>query len=98
MSNLDLMLSNYDVVVLCEYKDKLMLVPCDDSESGYYPNYDLGTIFETEQQFIFPKFIEYENDESNVDGIIFIKTNKGVQIHCVEFGWDGFQIITEERE
>lgn len=100
MSNLDLMLSHYDIVVLCEYKDKLTLVPCDEAQSGYYPNFNLATSFELEHQFLFPKFIEHlecDDEEYNVDGIMFIKTDNGIQIHCVEYGWDGFQVITDER-
>ena len=96
MNNLDLMLSKYNIVAISKYKDKLTLVPCDDSQSGYYPKYDLAVPFESEYQFILPKFVECDGDEYNVDGIIFIKTDKGVQIHCVEYRWDGFQIITEE--
>lgn len=97
MSNLDLMLSHYDIVVLCEYKDRLTLVPCDEAQSGYYPNFNLASSFELEYQFFFPKFIVSENEEFDVDGIMFIKTDNGIQIHCVEYGWDGFQVITDER-
>ena len=97
MSNLDLMLSNYDVAVLCRYKNKLMLVPCDDSESGYYPNFDLGTPFDVDYYFFFPKFVDYDGTEYGIDGIMFIKTDDGIQIHCAEFGCDGFQIITDKR-
>ena len=98
MNNLDLMLSNYNIVAVFEYEDKLTLVPCDDSQSGYYPKCELAVPFKSEYQFILPKFVEYDGDEYNVDGILFIKTDKGIQIHCVEYGWDGFQIITEERD
>jgi len=97
MSNLDSLFLFYDVVVLCKYKDKLLFVPCDDTQSGYYPNYDLAVPFETEHRFIFPRFVGSNGDESNIDGIMFIKTDEGIQIHCAENGWDGFQIITEER-
>ena len=97
MNNLNLMFSKYDIVAVFEYKDKLTLVPCDEAQSGYYPKCDLAVPFESEYQFILPKFVEYDGDEYNVDGIIFVKTDKGVQIHCVEYGWDSFQIITEER-
>ena len=73
-------------------------MPCDYSQSGYYPKCELAVPFKSEYQFKLPKFVEYNGDEYNVDGILFIKTDKGIQIHCVEYGWDGFQVITEERD
>lgn len=97
MSNLDFMLSHYDIVVICKFKGKLAIVPCGDEMSGYYPDYKLSMPYESEYKFFFPKFIDNYNIKHPVDGIMFIKTDNGIQIHCVEDTWDGFQIITEER-
>jgi len=97
MNVIDVFLAHFNVLVLCNYKNKLTLVPCSESESGYYPNYDKASFYESEHNFMFPKFVEYIGDEHFVDGIMFIKTNTGIQVHCVELGWDGFQIITDER-
>ena len=97
MNVLDVFLSHYNIVTLCNYKNKLTLVPCSESESGYHPNYNDAAFYEIEHHFMFPKFVEYIGDEHDVDGIMFVKTNKGIQIHCVKDSWGSFQIVTDER-
>lgn len=103
MSNLDFMLAHYDIVLICEYCGKLVISPCIKGLTGYYPDFRLRLSYETEYKFLFPKIIgckEYNDFECNVDGIIFIKTDEGIQIHCVEDSCDscdGYEIITEKR-
>ena len=98
MSNLELMLSKYDTVVICEYCGRLVIAPCNAAQSGYYPDYKLASSYDIEQKILFPMFTDNYNIEHSVDGIMFIKTDNGIQIHCVEDTWDGFQVITEERQ
>ena len=98
MSNLELMLSKYDTVVICEYCGRLAIVPCNETQSGYYPDYKLASSYDIEQEILFPMFIDNYNIEHSIDGIMFTKTDNGIQIHCIEDTWDGFQVITEERQ
>ena len=98
MSNLELMLSKYDTVVICEYCGRLVIVPCNETQSSYYPDYKLASSYDIEQEILFPMFIDNYNIEHSVHGIMFTKTDNGIQIHCVEDTWDGFQVITEERQ
>ena len=98
MSNLELMLSKYDTVVICEDCGRLVIVPCNEALSGYYPDYKLASSYDIEQEILFPMFIDNYNIEHSVDGIMFTKTDNGIQIHCIEDTWDGFQVITEERQ
>lgn len=97
MSNLELMLSKYDTVVICEYCGRLVIAPCSETQSGYYPDFELALSYDIEQKILFPKLIDNYNIEHTVDGILFTKTNSGIQIHCIEDTWDGAQVITEER-
>ena len=98
MSNLELMLSKYDTVVICEYCGRLVIAPCNEAQSGYYPDYKLALSYDIEQKIFFSILIDNYNIEHSVDGIMFTKTDNGIQIYCVEDTWDGFQVITEVRQ
>lgn len=77
----------YYVFVICMWKDKMCLVPCDDEMSGYYPVYDKAVNISDMQIVNFPNKINGQN----IDAIILKLYKESIEFDFAEDTWDGFQ-------
>ena len=71
--------SEYHVFCLCEWMNNLVIVPCEDEMSGYYPDYDKAVTLVHDVCFV----------NRTADGIIYDTIDK---ISTFVFdSYDGFQ-------
>lgn len=82
-------LKGYQVYVICMWKEKLCIVPCDSEMSGDYPIYDKAVALSEKGIYNFPNKI----DGQTIDGIIIRVENDGFEIDFAENSWDGFQSV-----
>lgn len=82
--------------VLCNYNDKLSLVPVDDEISGYYGDYSrVEYIDENSPLNELSCYLGKIYDGLKVEGILFTKDYESKEQSLVTDSWDGFQPIQD---
>lgn len=82
---------------VCQWKDDLVVVPCENTGGGFYPDYDKSIILKENCQLQY-KNKNYYNDgvlieKDNICGIMYCNYNFGGEVSLVVDSWDGFQPI-----
>lgn len=85
---------NDDCYCICEYKNNLVVVPCEDSMSGFYPDYNREIIIKENIQLLHKNKNYYDDgmlvEVDRIDGILFNTRNNTTNL--VYDTWDGLQI------
>lgn len=84
---------------ICQWKDDLVVVPCESEASGYYPDYDKAIVLKENYKLQY-KNKNYYNDgilveKDDICGIMYCDDKFGGRVLLVSDSWDGFQPTDE---
>ena len=83
-----------ECICITTYEDNLVVIPCEDCMSGYYPDFSRSKklVLNIEGLFFDNKF---NDGEFRIDGILLQKEYDKYRVSFVEQTWDGFQIVND---
>lgn len=82
----------YSAMALIVQDNVLYAVPCEDTMSGYYPEYKKKRKL---SGFKVTEFMNCKVDDEVVDAVLFRKYKNELEIILVSDSWDGFQPLDD---
>jgi len=89
---------NEDLVIITTYYDNIVIVPseqdCKNEYCDIYPDFSRAiTLIDTNNHPFM--FLNYMEDKSHIDAILFRKVGNTYEISLAEDTWDGLQTISD---